>query len=258
LSPGRPTGKAFLVYGPVRGQIEFRSLSGALLGRFDRTGDGPDAAIEASTTDHEYVRVLTEADDETYTAHVYVLGSCGGVPRAGAFLDDDLSVFESDIEWLAETGITRGCNPSQANTKFCPGRHVTRGEMAAFLHRAFPAIPPVGAPQSFDDTGGSEFGPDIAWLSATGITRGCGPTSFCPAEPVTRQQMAAFLVRALDLPMASNPDPFSDDDRSIFEEDIARLAAADITRGCGPELFCPSDPVTRDQMAAFIHRATTG
>jgi hypothetical protein len=49
----------------------------------------------------------------------------------GAFVDDDGSIFEPDIEWLAETGITQGCGTGM----FCPDRAVTRGQMAAFLHR---------------------------------------------------------------------------------------------------------------------------
>jgi hypothetical protein len=69
--------------------------------------------------------------------------------------------------------------------------------------------------------------------------------------------MAAFLVRALDLPAAPGID-FVDDDGSVFEADIEKLAAAGITRGCNPpanDRFCPNDAVTRGQMAAFLHRA---
>jgi hypothetical protein len=51
------------------------------------------------------------------------------------FVDDNGSVFESDIERLAEAGVTRGCNPP-TNDQFCPDEPVTRGQMAAFLHRA--------------------------------------------------------------------------------------------------------------------------
>jgi hypothetical protein len=51
------------------------------------------------------------------------------------FEDDDGSIFEADIEWLAATGVTVGCNPPD-NTQFCPTRYVTRGQMAAFLERA--------------------------------------------------------------------------------------------------------------------------
>ncbi len=52
----------------------------------------------------------------------------------GPFTDDDTSLFERDIEWLAAEGITFGCNPP-TNDRFCPGANVTRGQMAAFLHR---------------------------------------------------------------------------------------------------------------------------
>src|SRR5690554_4656885 len=72
--------------------------------------------------------------------------------------------------------------------------------------------------------------------------------------------MAAVLVRAFDLPAASE-DPFVDTQESVFVDDIARLAAAGVTRGCNPpanDRFCPDDPVTRGQMAAFLKRALSG
>ena len=51
---------------------------------------------------------------------------------------DDIagSIFETNILKLATAGITKGCNPAEGNTKFCPLDYVTRGQMAAFLHRA--------------------------------------------------------------------------------------------------------------------------
>lgn len=56
------------------------------------------------------------------------------------------------------------------------------------------------------------------------------------------------------LPDAFRP-PFRDDDGSGHEDDIITLAAVGITTGCGVELFCPSAPVTRGQMATFLSRA---
>jgi hypothetical protein len=93
------------------------------------------------------------------------------------------------------------------------------------------------------------------------VTRGCNPPTndmFCPNDVVTRGQMAAFLVRALGYTAGAGSDQFTDDDGLIFEADIERLAAAGITRGCNPptnDMFCPNSPVTRGQMAAFLHRA---
>jgi hypothetical protein len=46
----------------------------------------------------------------------------------------DNQTFHEDIEWLKDTGVTRGCNPP-ANTEFCPDRFTSRGEMAAFMKR---------------------------------------------------------------------------------------------------------------------------
>ena len=131
--------------------------------------------------------------------------------------------------------------------------------MAAFLHRALDGVvEPTGEPIDFTDDDDSTFVADIAWLSATGITKGCTPTEYCPDKPVTRGQMAAFLVRALGYADDGGGDLFTDDDGSIFETDIDKLATAGVTRGCNPPVndkFCPGSNVTRGQMAAFLHRA---
>jgi hypothetical protein len=109
----------------------------------------------------------------------------------------------------------------------------------------------------YDDIATTIFGGDIVWLATESITFGCSTGSFCPEDPVSRGQMAAFLTRALHL---TDPGPadFVDDDGSIFEDDIAKLATAGITAGCNPpdnDRFCPGEVVTRGQMAAFLHRA---
>jgi hypothetical protein len=73
--------------------------------------------------------------------------------------------------------------------------------------------------------------------------------------------MAAFLVRAMEYTDGTDRDLFVDDDDSVFEQDIERLAVAGVTRGCNPpdnDRYCPDEPVTRGQMAAFVHRAFGG
>ncbi|HVR79544.1 MAG TPA: S-layer homology domain-containing protein [Acidimicrobiia bacterium] len=124
----------------------------------------------------------------------------------------------------------------------------------------FVSPPPARADGAFVDEDGSAHEADIDWIAAREITRGCNPPTndrFCPDDPVTRAQMATFLTRALDLD-PSNNDSFTDDDSSSHEADIQALAATGITRGCNPptnDRFCPDDPVTRAQMATFLHRA---
>ena len=56
------------------------------------------------------------------------------------FADDDQSAHQTDINRLAESGITSGCAPGS----FCPAAGITRGQMAAFLHRALTAIGAAG------------------------------------------------------------------------------------------------------------------
>jgi hypothetical protein len=166
--------------------------------------------------------------------------------------------FLAEIEWLADEGITRGCNPP-VNDRFCPGDVVTRGQMAAFLSRAL-GLPEFDESETFIDDDTTPFEQDIERIQVAGITKGCNPPAndrFCPNDPVTRGEMAAFLARALDLP-AGDPDTFRDDDTSVFETDIDALATSGITKGCNPpanDRFCPDDAVTRAQMAAFLFRA---
>ena len=120
--------------------------------------------------------------------------------------------------------------------------------MNAFLVRTDPVA-------GFTDVG-SAFRADIAWLAESGITTGCSADRerFCPTAPVTRGQMASFLSRALDLPPTSK-DFFTDDAGSTHQVAINRVAAAGITTGCTATTYCPRLPVTRGQMAAFLHRA---
>ncbi|MEA2000321.1 MAG: S-layer homology domain-containing protein [Actinomycetota bacterium] len=113
----------------------------------------------------------------------------------------------------------------------------------------------------FADDDGSVFEASIAEAAAGGITKGCNPPRndfYCPDASVTRGQMAAFLTRALGLPPADPGNSFTDDDTSIFENAIERLATAGITKGCNPPdntQFCPDAPITRGQMAALLTRA---
>ena len=166
------------------------------------------------------------------------------------FSDAAASPFYADILWIAQRGITIGCGSG----RFCPTDPVTRAQMASFLVRAL-GLPRAGT-DYFDDDSGSLHQADINALAAAGITLGCGSRVYCPARAVSREEMASFLVRALELP-ASTTDFFTDDAASPHQADINALAASGITRGCGAATYCPSSAVSREEMAAFLHRALT-
>jgi hypothetical protein len=179
------------------------------------------------------------------------------LPPGGTFVDDNGNVHEANIEAIAAAGITKGCNPP-TNNRYCPEDSITRGQLAAFLRRAFKL--PASSVDYFVDDNDSIFEGDINAVAAAGITKGCNPPTnnrFCPDGKATRGQMAAFLRRTFRYPPASK-DYFRDDNDSIFEGDINAIAQAGVTKGCNPptnNLYCPSALVRRDQMASFLARA---
>jgi hypothetical protein len=69
--------------------------------------------------------------------------------------------------------------------------------------------------------------------------------------------MASFLVRAFAGEGTFDPAPnaFTDDEGSVHEPDIDRLAIMGITTGCGADRFCPHAAVSRAEMASFLTRA---
>lgn len=105
------------------------------------------------------------------------------------------------IKQLAVEGITGGCG----NGNYCPVGAVTRDQMAVFLLKAkygrSYSPPPVGGGTGFGDVPPNYWA--AAWikqLAAEGITGGCGNGNYCPGTPVTRAQMAVFLVKTFNLP----------------------------------------------------------
>jgi hypothetical protein len=116
-------------------------------------------------------------------------------------LTDPLAAW---IEQLAREGITGGCSTSPM--QYCPDTTVTRAQMAVFLLRAkhgsgYVPPAPIGA-MFLDVPGAHPFARWIEQLAREGVTGGCSssPAQYCPDAPVTRGQMAVFLVRTFDLP----------------------------------------------------------
>lgn len=167
----------------------------------------------------------------------------------------------SFIERLYSAGITSGCTSSPM--LYCPTAAVTRDQMAIFLLRGkhTSSHTPPKATGVFGDVPPDYWAADwIEQLLAEEITSGCGNGHYCPTAPVTRDQMAVFLLRA-----KHGSDYVPTDAKGIFEDVppdywaadwIEQLAAEGITSGCKemPKMYCPTMPVTRDQMAVFLVR----
>ncbi|HKD16391.1 MAG TPA: S-layer homology domain-containing protein, partial [Thermoanaerobaculia bacterium] len=123
----------------------------------------------------------------------------------------------------------------------------------------------VHAGLSFSDVSSATgYYRDIENIFHNGITGGCGAGIFCPTNPVTRAQMAVFLLKSKHgksfVPPACTgifqdvpcPSPFADWIEELYGEGI--------TAGCSvsPALYCPDDAVTRQQMAVFLLKARNG
>ncbi len=130
---------------------------------------------------------FTPAGSGVYTVSATVTDDAGlGTDTAEFRVMNDIasSVFTNDIVWLANEGITKGCNPP-TNDQYCPNNNVTRGQMAAFLVR-FLGLTSIDSAVAFHDISGSVFEDDILNLATAGITKGCNPsegnTKYCPND----------------------------------------------------------------------------
>jgi uncharacterized delta-60 repeat protein len=166
---------------------------------------------------------------------------------------------------IYDAGITTGCSQNPLN--YCPEDYVSREQMAAFIVRAAEGEPPL----NYCDTG-VPF-PDVSsdmWscryirrLKELGITTGYQDGTYGPYDDVPREQMAAFIVRAVEgeplLDYCDSGSLFTDVTSDMWScRYIKRLYELAITTGYGDGRYGPYDLVTRAQMAAFLSRAFLG
>ena len=204
------------------------------MGVFDATGCGdglfcPDQSLTRATMAVWMVRVLDGADPAPVESTVF----------------SDLEAghpWAAHIQRFYDRGVTRGFSDGT----YRPDSVVSRGQMAAFLARAFDL--PATESRGFSDTAGHTHEADIDRLAAAGITFGCGDgTGFCPERATTRSQMALFIIRATSWPHA---------DLTVAVESSAPLVA----RGAFDVTITFSAPVTgfeATDIAVVNGRATT-
>jgi hypothetical protein len=165
----------------------------------------------------------------------------------------------SFVEGIFRAGLTTGCG----NARYCPDGQVSRAEMAVFLLRGIHGsayTPPPATGGVFSDVpAGFWAAPWIEQLAEEGQTAGCGGGKYCPDQSVSRAEMAVFLLRAKHGPGFTPPPAtgtvFADVPASFWAAAwIERLAAEGITTGCGNGSYCPTNPVTRAEMAVFLAR----
>ena len=173
------------------------------------------------------------------------------------------SPFHADIEWLFRQRVSGGCGSGN----FCPSDTLTRAQMAVLLDKGAHGghaeyLPPACTSTVFEDVPCPD-GLYVDWIndiSTLGITAGCGGGDFCPFAPVTRAQMAVFLLKGTHVPGYAPPACMSTVFTDVpcpdgpYVDWINELAAEGLTSGCGAGLFCPTAVVSRAQMASFLVR----
>ena len=179
---------------------------------------------------------------------------------ANSVFADVSGVHQATVDTLAAAGTFRDTECGE--TRFCPDEPLDRWIAAVWLVRAVDGGDPPGvAAGRFSDVlAGEWWAPHVERLAELGVTRGCvaelDVEAFCPDSPITRGQMATFLVTAFGIPSVDS-SRFVDTEGNVHEHNINALAAEGITAGCSSEQprYCPSDYVTRGQMATFLARA---
>ena len=167
-------------------------------------------------------------------------------------LDSDAQVINY-ARWGSVTGATTGTPP--------PGADTNSFRLDDFSSQRSGYI---GLLSVFTDVPVDVYWPYIHRLYAAEITTGCAAGQYCPGNPVSRAEMAVFLIRGTRGPGFAPTSPtgvFADVPVSFWAApQIEQLRTDGITTGCAanPLRFCPTDNVTRAEMAVFLLRARHG
>ncbi|WP_053384105.1 S-layer homology domain-containing protein [Leucobacter celer] len=183
----------------------------------------------------------------------------------------DVSVshqFFSEIDWMHWSKLSTGVKQSSGKPKYLPKDGVSREAMAAFLYRQTgggyqgPVVSPFA-----DVKKGDKFYNEIAWMHQQGLSTGIKQTSgkpkYAPKAKVSREAMAAFMYRwSTATTQGPATSPFSDVKRGDkFYKEIAWMHQTGISTGIaqptGKPKYAPKTSVSREAMAAFLHRIGT-
>jgi hypothetical protein len=151
-----------------------------------------DSGVTAGCTSRRFCPTgeVTRAQMGTFVARAAMLMPSSSDPFSDLHR---APVHRANVSALADARITGGCD----GTRYCPNRSVTRAQMATFLANALDLAPSTRT--RFSDLDGSVHSGAINAIADAGISRGCATGQFCPDEPVSRAEMASFLVRAFKL-----------------------------------------------------------
>lgn len=196
--------------------------------------------------DHENKRFVVEVSRPGYYAVMEYDKSFEDLP--------DAHWAHDAVKRLAARHIVNGVNDAE----FAPNGLTTRAEFAALLVRALGLRGSTGAP--FTDVGDDWYAGEIAAAYEAGLVQGVTADRFGPDERVTREQMAAMIVRAYEFAQETKVSgggkmgAFRDADEvsAWAGEDVTRALELGLMRGRGSGRFAPRDGATRAEAAMAI------
>lgn len=156
------------------------------------------------------------------------------------------------ILWAYKNDIAAG----KSATTFAPEDACKRGEVVAFLWRAFGRQEPKTSNSPFVDVAeDAYYYKAVLWAYENGIVYGKDNTHFAPEDTVTRGQFVAFLYRAEGAPVYTIRNNFVDISLKDYYFDAVHWAYDNhVVYGISADKFAPNDPCTRGQVAAFLYR----
>ena len=156
-------------------------------------------------------------------------------------------MFYNEIQALTDAKVTSGTG----NGYFNPTGVITRGEIAKMLVNALGLVSVYD--NSFTDVPADHmFYDEISILASLNIVNGYSDNSYKPEQPVTRQEIALLVSRALQI-SSSKENPFKDVEN--YSKAIVALIDKEIIKGTSATTFEPTKTATRGEAAAIIARA---
>ena len=191
-------------------------------------------------------------------AAVMLVAVCSFCAMADFSDVDAAQKYRADIDYVAEKGIMQGTT----ETTFAPDAELTRAMMVTILYR-MEGEPPTNRSIPFADLEfGSYYFAAASWTKQVGIVNGVTENEFAPEKSVTREQLAAIMLRYATvkglnaLTMAEHLQHFADNGE-ISEYAITAMnwaVGAGYIEGRSESSLEPKAPATRAEIAAFLHK----
>lgn len=247
-------------------------------GEFTITGELDGEVVGTFTDDDEltYLGVVSFEENEVAEAIIEASGSSGSGSSGGGRLPGNHSTkpngsFAGDtaivalyndvneahwayayIEKMAREGIMNGTG----NYQFEPEAPLTRAAVVKMLASLVKAEVAQSSLTFYDVPQSEWYNPYVAWGVANGIVTGYSDTEFAPDKAITRQELAAMIVRFLGkynvfCPVTTEKAAFADDAaiEAYAYDAVYTLQMAGILNGKGDNMFAPADNTTRAEAA---------